>query len=171
LLTSLFLYPGPLATFKGWPLETMAAAFIGCAAARRVGPLAVGPLIDRVGAVRLFPFYLIPVALGLGVLLMAGGAWGAFVFRGLAGVSQGCASAILTAMWTEIYGRESIASVKSLVSMLGIFGTALSPVLVGWALQAGMGFSVLLPLFIGMSVVASAFSFPACMRSKGVSSW
>jgi MFS family permease len=164
LLTCLFLYQVPLATFKGWTIETMAAAFIGFAAARMMVSLAVGPLIDRVGAVRLFPFYLLPMALGMGVLLMADGAWGAFVFLALAGVSQGCASAILTAMWTEIYGRESIASVKSLVSMLGIFGTALSPVLVGWALQAGVGFSVLLPLFIGMSVMASAFSFPVCMR-------
>jgi MFS family permease len=159
VLTGLFLYQIPLADFKGWTAGTMASAFVAFAVARMVCGLCVGPLIDRLGALRLFPFYLLPTCFGLSLIEWAPGVWPIFAFLGLAGVSQGCASAIMTAVWAELYGRDALGSVKSVVAMLGVLGTAFSPVLVGWLLQTGVSFGTLLPACLVISVAACALSF------------
>ncbi len=159
LLTGLFLYQIPLAAHKGWTAETMASAFVGFAAMRLLFSLVVGPWVDRWGAVRLFPWYLAPVTLGLVILHHAEGEWAAFVFLVSAGMSQGAAGNIMTALWTEVYGVTALGSVKSVVAMIGVLSTALSPVLVGWLLQAGVSFDWLVPGCILLCAFSIAFSF------------
>ncbi|MFW6348137.1 MAG: MFS transporter [Cyclonatronaceae bacterium] len=72
LMTGFFLYQVPLAEFKGWSVEWMASCFIGFAAAKTSFSLFSGPVIDRFSAQRVYPFMLIPLAIGL--LVLAGGA-------------------------------------------------------------------------------------------------
>lgn len=164
VLTALFLYQVPLAAEHGWSAETMAAGFIGFALARMAASLVVGPWIDRLGAVRLFPVILVPACAGLIVLSLGNAPWIAFVYLALVGVSQGIASPMMTALWAEVYGVESLGATKSTVSMLGIFGTALGPVLLGALLKAGVSFAVIVPgcavlgvLAVGISVLGRRF--------------
>ena len=89
VLTGLFLYQLPLAGFKGWTDRAMAVGFIGFAGARLVSSILVGPLIDRVGSLRLIPLTLIPVMAGLVFLFKIEGEWGATVFLVLMGAGQG----------------------------------------------------------------------------------
>jgi MFS family permease len=145
VLTALFLYQIPLAEHRGWSMETMATAFIGFAVARMVCSLLVGPLIDRWSAVRLFPFILLPVALGLLVLTLGTSPWIACVYLALAGVSQGVASPVLTALWAEVYGVASIGATKGMVATFGILATAIGPVLLGGLLAVGVTFTTVVP--------------------------
>jgi MFS family permease len=161
VLTGLFLYQIPLAEHKGWSAQTMAAAFAGFAATRLLFSLVVGPWVDRLGAVRLFPFYLVPMTLGLVVLHCATGTWAAFAFLMLVGVSQGGAGSIMTALWTEVYGPAALGGVKSVVAMTGVLSTALSPVMIGWLLQGGVTFAVLVPGCIVLCCVGITCSFVA----------
>lgn len=159
ILTGLFLYQVPLGEFKGWTAERMAAGFIGFAAARFAFSLVVGPLIDRWGAVRLFPYYVLPLAGGLVALHLGSQSWVAIVYLGLAGVSVGMSSSIMTALWAELYGVSAIGSLKGIVSMLGVLSTALAPVVLGWLLDAGVSFGRIVPVAIYViagSVVVSA---------------
>lgn len=161
VLTALFLYQLPLAESHGWSAQTMATAFIGFAVARMAASLIVGPLIDRWGAVRLFPIILLPVCVGLGALSVGSLPWIAFLYLALAGVSQGIASPMMTALWAEVYGVETLGATKSTVSMLGIFGTALGPLLLGGLLKAGVTFAVIIPASALLGVAAVAVSLTA----------
>ena len=161
VLTALFLYQVPLAEYRGWAAQTMAAAFVGFAAARMAASIVVGPLIDRCGAVRLFPMMLLPLCVGLGVLSVNSAPATAFAYLILAGVSQGIASPLMTALWAEVYGVESLGATKGTVATFGIFGTALGPLLLGWLLQRGVTFAAILPACIGLGVCASVISLYA----------
>ncbi len=161
VLTALFLYQVPLAESRGWSAQTMATAFIGFAMARVAASLAIGPVIDRRGAVRLFPVILMPACVGLLALSLGSAPWIAFVYLILAGVSQGIASPMMTALWAEVYGVESLGATKGTVATFGIFATALGPLLLGGLLKAGVTFGVIIPgvavlgvLVIGISLMA-----------------
>ena len=164
VLTALFLYQLPLAQYRGWSAGTMASAFVSFAVARMAASLIVGPLIDRWGAVRLFPVILVPVCIGLGALSLGSSPWIAFLYLALAGVSQGIASPMMTALWAEVYGVETLGATKSTVSMLGIFGTALGPLLLGSLLKAGVTFNVIIPTAAILGVVVVAVSLSARAR-------
>ncbi|CAN5802791.1 MFS transporter [soil metagenome] len=167
VLTGLFLYQLPLADYKGWTPALMASAFIAFAATRMICGIAIGPVIDRTGAVRLIPYYLLPVCAGLALLAWAPGTWPAFAFLGLAGVSQGAASTIMTAVWVEIYGRDALGSIKSVVAMFGVLSTAASPMLMGALLQMGVSFAVLVPACLIICIVACLLSLAAQRRIVG----
>lgn len=159
VLTALFLYQVPLAESRGWSAGTMATAFVGFALARVVASLTVGPLIDRWGAVRLFPMILLPACIGLGILSVGTAPATVFVYLALVGVSQGIASPMMTALWAEVYGVETLGATKSTVAMLGIFATALGPLLLGALLKAGVTFHVIIPAaaILGVAVVGVSF--------------
>lgn len=155
VLTALFLYQVPLAESRGWSVRLMASAFIGFAATRMVTSLVIGPLIDRWGAVRLFPVILAPACVGLLTLTLSAAPWAAFVYLALAGMSQGIASPMMTALWAEVYGVDHLGAVKGTVATLGIFGTALGPVLLGGLLKAGVSFEAVVAgsTVLGVGVV------------------
>jgi len=161
VLTALFLYQVPLGEFRGWSVPTMAAAFVGFAAARMTASIVVGPLIDRWSAVRLFPLILLPLCGGLALLSTSGTVATVFAYLALAGISQGIASPVMTALWAEVYGVESLGATKGTVATLGIFGTACGPLVLGWLLQAGVGFGLVLPVVTFLGVCAVAISFYA----------
>jgi MFS family permease len=166
VLTALFLYQLPLAQYRGWSAGTMASAFVGFAVARMAASLIVGPWIDRWGAVRLFPVILVPAGVGLLALSLGSAPWIAFVYLILAGVSQGIASPMMTALWAEVYGVASLGATKGVVATFGIFSTALGPLLLGGLLKAGVTFGVIIPAaaLLGMAVVGLSFFAQSRLR-------
>lgn len=166
VLTALFLYQWPLAQARGWSAQSMASAFIGFAVARMAASLAIGPVIDRWGAVRLFPVILVPACVGLLALSVGSAPWIAFAYLILAGVSQGIASPMMTALWAEVYGVESLGATKGTVATLGIFATALGPLLLGALLKAGVMFSVIIPAAAVSGSVVIGLNFFARTRLR-----
>jgi MFS family permease len=161
VLTALFLYQVPLAEHRGWTTESMATAFLGFAVARMAASLLVGPIIDRWGAIRLFPVILMPVCVGLAALSIGQSPWILFVYLTFAGVSQGIASPLMTALWAEVYGVETLGLTKSIVATFGIFATALGPALLGGLLAAGVSFGVIIPAAAGLGLLAVGVSLRA----------
>jgi MFS family permease len=159
VLTALFLYQVPLAEGRGLSAQIMATAFVMFAVGRTAATLISGPLIDRWGSLRLFPVILLPVCAGLAAWSMGSGTWVAFVYLGLAGVSLGVASPMMTTLWAELYGLESFGAIKGIVSMLGTFATALGPLLLGSMLKAGISFAVIIPACAGLGVAIAAWNF------------
>jgi MFS family permease len=159
VLTALFLYQVPLAEHRGWTAQTMATAFIGFAVARSGASLVAGPFIDRWSAVRLFPVVLLPVSLGVLMLSLGTAPWIAFVYLILAGVSQGIASPMMTALWAEVFGIESLGAIKGTVATFGIVSTALGPVLLGACLKAGVSYDQILPATAALGILTTVFNF------------
>lgn len=161
LLTALFLYQTSLADFKGWDIELLASAFTGFAVAKVVFSLAGGALIDRFTARRLFPFFLLPLGAGICLLTVHDGWWIAFAYMIGAGMTQGMGYNLNTALFAELYGVRELGAIRSLMAMLMVFSTSVAPALMGFLLDAGVGFPVIL-------YSAAAFVLICCLLALRV---
>lgn len=101
-----------------------------------------GRAIDRFGASRLMPFYILPYVLAFTLHWYAPSlGWTALavILMGLAGGGQ---STILNACWAEFYGTKHIGAIKSAAAALMVFGSAIGPGLSGWLIDIGVGFEI-----------------------------
>ncbi|MGY8655929.1 MAG: MFS transporter [Verrucomicrobiia bacterium] len=165
-VTGLIIHQARLAEFKGWTLATLAFAFTGFALARIVSSLAIGPAIDRYGAARLFPFFPLPMALGILFLQNLSSPAVAWIYLGLTGAAQGMAGGLTSSLWAELYGVRHLGAIKSLGGSLAVFGTALSPALFGWLLDRGVGFTPILNGTMLAMIVSCGIAVGVCRRIK-----
>lgn len=137
----------PLAFASAFPL--MAMTTIGFA-------LLCGAMIDRFGALRILPFFLLPLAVASAAAALVTPVWGVYVFMVLLGVSYGFTSTLFGALWPEIYGVAHLGSVRSIIVSAMVFSTALGPGLTGALIDAGIGLPVQL-------LVMSVWCLLACI--------
>lgn len=146
IVTALFFHQGAITDLKGWSLEEFARAFISYGVGHLLSLLLAGILIDRVGAQKLLPAALVPLLAGLLVLGASDGAWTAWLFLGLLGLSQGAMNAVLGALWPERYGVRHIGAIRSVMQAIMVLSTALAPVALGLLLDAGAGMRLLITI-------------------------
>jgi len=170
-VTGLIFHQIRLAEFKGWSLATFAYAFVGFAVVRIFCSLGIGHSIDRFGAKRLFPFVSLPQVIGILLLMYFNGIWTAWAYLTLMGASMGVIGAVGTALWAELYGVKHLGAIKSLGTSLGIFGTALSPALFGWILDANISFQWIMGGTILTAILAGVLSMSVCsIRPRSIAS-
>ena len=87
------------------------------------------------------------------------------VFLGMMGLSMGMASNMGSALWAERYGVMALGKIKSMVSSLAVFATALSPVIMGLLIDKGWAFDRIMTLLLVCTVLAAALSGFACFNS------
>lgn len=136
--TGLFLYQVANAPQLGWTAGIVASAFIGFAATRILFAFVSGFWVDRFTAKKVFPFYLIPMTIGLLLAALYSDVWSAFIYMALAGATLGMGGTVKSALWAEMFGTGMIGTVRSLFSSIMVFSTALSPFLLGWWLDSGI---------------------------------
>jgi MFS family permease len=141
-VTGFFFQQTALLAEKHWPITLWASSFVFYAIARASSMLLVGPLIDRIGAVRVLPFFLIPLAIAMGAIAFVHGIWGVPVFLIATGITNGITATLLTALWIELYGPARLAEVRSSVESANVIATALSPIIMGVLIDAGVFLSV-----------------------------
>jgi hypothetical protein len=120
-------------------------------------------------------FFLVPLLLALVVLALGRHPVIAFVFMGLVGGTVGAAGAILGAMWAELYGIRHHGAIRALTSAIGVFSTAGSPILMGAAIDLGVGMETIAWTCAGWCVCAMALArvaltsagSPATVGSRG----
>ena len=104
IATGFFFHMGHLVDAKGWSLAFFTGAYTLYTLFSITLTLLTGPVIDRVGAVRILPWHLAPMCLGL--LALAGSDhWSAAIlYMSMTGISVGMRITIGGAIWAEIYG-------------------------------------------------------------------
>lgn len=137
-VTGLFLYQVANAPQLGWTAAIVASAFIGFAAARILFAFVSGFWVDSYTAKKVFPFYLIPLTIGLLIATLYSVPWSAFIYMALAGATLGMGGAVKSALWAEMFGTGMIGTVRSLFSSIMVLSTAVSPFLLGWWLDSGI---------------------------------
>lgn len=128
-----------LAHEHGWSSELLATAVSLSALASAASSLALGWLVDRLGAIRLSWLVQWPLAIGSIGLAHIGGPWAALTFFILLGMTSGANGVVLTAMLAEIYGVAQLGMIRSLAAAFMVIGSALSPGLMGLAFDHGIG--------------------------------
>ncbi|MFO7799678.1 MFS transporter [Rhodohalobacter sp.] len=157
-VTGLFLYQVSAAGDMGWTAAVVASAFVAFAISRIVSGLLSGPMIDRFSAQTLFPFFLIPMMLGLTVAIFFSGTWTAFIYMGLVGVTLGLSSTFKSSLWAELYGTKMIGTVQSLFASIMVFSTALSPFLMGWMLDSSFTLTSIFMIALATSLFSALLS-------------
>ncbi len=161
-VTGLFLYQVSIAGQLGWSATLIASAFVGHAIARSLSSLVIGPLIDEFSARQLFPYHLVPIGLGFLMAFFHPGSWSAFAYMFLMGITLGLTGNLKTALWTEMYGAETVGTIRSMFSSLKIFATAMSPVIMGWLIDTGVPMTDILltattTVFVATALAVLAF--------------
>jgi MFS family permease len=138
IVTGLFFHQVHLTEVKGWELSWFATCFAAYAASSTAGLIVTGALIDRLGAVRLMPIYLLPLCLGCAMLALGSHDLIALAFMSLAGMTSGAAVTVVTAMWAEVYGLGHLGAIRALGASLSVVSSALGPVAMGWLIDDGI---------------------------------
>ena len=153
--TGIFFHQVFLVEAKGWALESWAAAFVVFAAANVISGLAFGTLADRLGAPATLPWLLPPLALACLLLTISNDPLAAWGFMILAGVSMGAGNIFFGAFWPHVYGTAHLGSIRSLAFALVVFASALSPALMGAALDRGVSIETITFVCAAYLAVAS----------------
>jgi MFS family permease len=138
IVTGLLFHQVHLTEVKGWELSWFATGFIAYAVAATTAMVVAGTLIDRFGAVRLMPLYLVPLTGACLILGLGHHPLVAPVFLGLAGATSGAAVAVVTAMWAEVYGTGHLGAIRALAASMSVVASALAPASMGWLIDAGV---------------------------------
>lgn len=154
--TTIFFHQDYFIELRGYDPLAFAGAFPLMAATTITFALFSGQLIDRYGALKLLPFFLLPLATASAVAGLLEAVWGVYLFMFLLGISYGFTSTLIGALWPEMYGTKHLGSVRAVVVAAMVFSTALGPGLTGALIDRGIELPVQL-------FVMSAWCLAACI--------
>lgn len=166
-VTGLFFHQAQIVDGKGWSLAWFATTFVAYALASTLGTLAAGPLIDRFGARRLLPVFLLPLAVGLAFLAGGRSDWIALAFMLGAGMTAGAGLTLLGALWAEMYGVVHLGAIRSVVWALVVVASALAPALFGYLLDAGIGVEAIAGGCLAAAILASGVAAARRLPRQG----
>ncbi|MCB1883894.1 MAG: MFS transporter [Geminicoccaceae bacterium] len=163
VVTGIFFHQSHIVAERGWDPLVFAGLFALYAAGSVASGLVAGALIDRFGAARtVLPA---PLALALACALLA--FWptqtGAAAVMLTLGFASGAQSTAFAALWAERYGTAHLGAIRALTHALTVFASALSPLLIGLAFDAGAGVRDT-GLSLALGVLAAATLLAAALR-------
>jgi len=157
--TGLFFHQVHIITVKGWSLSWFATCFVAFAICQLTSSIIIGPLVDRHGAKRLLPFFLLPSILALGVLTTGNSSAIALLFMMLLGLTSGASSTISGALWAEIYGITHLGAIRAMAMALMVLASALSPAILGLFIDIGTSVDALAYGMGGYAILASLLAY------------
>ncbi len=162
IATVIFFNQDYLIDLRGYDPLAFAAAFPVMSVTTVVFGLLCGHLIDRLGALRLLPYFLVPLAVASAAVGLITPVWGVYVFMFLLGLSSGFTSTLLGALWPEVYGLANLGGIRAIVVSAMVFATALGPGLSGLLIDRGISLPTQMLWLSGWCVAACAvLSFAA----------
>jgi len=154
--TALFFFPAEIAAAKHWSSLWVTGNYWLYSTVSVATTIFSGLLIDRFGARRLVPLFLLPLAAALVVLNLSDHPYLVWPYMLLQGVSTGIYFTGLSALWAELYGARHLGAIKSLTNAIMVFASALGPALVGSLLQWGISFTAISILLAAFCLLATA---------------
>lgn len=136
--TTIFFHQDYLIELRGYNELAFAAAFPVMAVTTVSCSLISGQLIDRFGAIRLLPFFLVPLCLACLAVGWLTPLWGIYAFMFLVGVSYGFTAPMVGALWPEVYGVRNLGSVRAIAVAASVAATAIGPGLTGYLIDQGV---------------------------------
>jgi len=166
LFTGFMFHQVHLVEVKGWSLTSWGSLYVLYAVTTTVAKLCAGLLIDRFSASRLLSLMALPLALGLLMLASSTHIAAAVGFMVLLGMAVGTYSTVASPFYAERYGTLHLGSIKSVTTSLMVFASALSPVVMGWGIDAGITMDAMAIASAIYIVVASVLAALGAARMR-----
>ena len=155
IVTGFFFHQLHIADQLGWSRAWVASTYIAYGGVTVVSALVYGPLIDRFGAVRLLPLNLVLLGLSMLWFGLSGTPSVGLGFMVAAGITSGGTFTILGALWAELYGTKHLGAIRAVATSLMIYGSAASPVSMGWLIDQGTSVAQIALLCLGYIVIGT----------------
>ena len=137
LITGIFINQIYLFENLNWGINFIAPSFTAYAIFSVISLQLSGFLIDKFSALKILPFYLIPMILGLLFSLFFKFALSPVIFFILMAITNGTSNVLLTSTWSEMYGTKHLGAIRSITVSLMVFSTSLSPFIFGYLIDFG----------------------------------
>ena len=128
---------------KGWTIEMLGTGFIFLGAFSIIGLLIGGPLIDILNPRKAILFILVPIFIGIIILISFDNFLFLIIYMSLYGFNLGISAPFTGSLWAELFGLESLGTVKALFHAISVLASALSPVIFGFIIDWGFGIGVI----------------------------
>ena len=168
ILTGLFLYPDAIENIKAVEPSYIGTVMFSFATAKISASFLVGPLIDRFTARRLYPYFCIPLVIGLSQIYFFYGESSIILYLVFAGIAVAISHTIQSAMWSEVYGTRHLGAIRSTVTSVFVFSTSLAPLLFGWLKSMSIDFHHVILSAMILVFIASVLAF-FTMKMKAAS--
>ncbi len=130
-------------TQKGWTLDMLGTGFIFLGGFSILGLLLGGPLIDILNPRKAILYLLFPIFIGIIILLTSNSFFFLILYMSLYGFNLGISAPFTASLWAELFGLESLGTVKALFHAIVVLASALSPVIFGYIIDWGFGIGMI----------------------------
>ena len=149
-------------TQKGWTVEMLGTGFMFLGGFSIFGLLLGGPLIDLLNPKKAILFILFPIFFGLLILTWLDSFFFLVVYMSLYGFNLGITTPFIGSLWAELFGLESLGTVKALFHAIGVLASALSPVIFGYIIDWGFGIELI--AFVSLLIIIVATILPIVLN-------
>ena len=149
-------------TQKGWTVEMLGTGFIFLGGFSIFGLLLGGPLIDLLNPKKAILLILFPIFFGLLILIWLDSYFFLVLYMSLYGFNLGITAPFIGSLWAELFGLESLGTVKALFHAIGVLASALSPVIFGYIIDWGFGIGLI--SFISLLIIIVATALPIALK-------
>ena len=163
--TALFFQQVHLAEVKGWSHLAVVSLFPVIMVVSIASTFASGDLIDRIGATRLLPVSILPMAAGFALFAPAPTPLATVPALVLIALTQGTMGTLPTAFWSELFGTRHIGAIKAAAGAVMVLGSALGPGLTGALIDAGVTFPAQMPWIALYLAAASGLAWWVLRRA------
>ena len=155
LITGIFINQSFLFVNKGWGFEMIAMSFTAYAVFTVISLQISGFLIDKFSAIKILPFYLLPMMVGFLLTLLFDLGISPILFFILIAITNGTANVLITSTWSEIYGTKHLGAIRSVTVSFMVFSTALAPILFGNLIDLGFSTNEIIASMLLYSIVSN----------------
>ena len=142
-------------TQKGWTIDMLGTGFIFLGAFSIIGLLLGGPLIDLLNPKKAIVYLMLPIFIGIIVLLLFENFYFLIIYMSLYGLNLGISAPFTGSLWADLFGLESLGTVKALFHAIVVLASALSPVIFGYIIDWGFGIGIISIICLIMIITSS----------------
>ena len=166
LFTGFMFHQVHLVDQKGWSLIVWGKLYLLFATCSIITNLSTGALIDKVGATKITPLIMLPMACGLLLLSSSSSILIAALFMILMAVSCGMQAATTAPFFSERYGNQHFGAIKSLATFTMVLMSGVSPVAMGWAIDLGTTMDQLAIVSAAYAIMVAGLAGYAIIQSQ-----
>ena len=142
-------------TQKGWTIEMLGTGFIFLGGFSIIGLIFGGPLIDILNPRKAILFILTPIFFAILILLFFDSYFFLIIYMSLYGLNLGISAPFIGSLWAELFGLESLGTVKALFHAISVLASALSPVIFGYVIDWGFGIGMISIISLSLIIIAT----------------